>query len=67
LLRATESTAARVLFVAAIVAGLWALFVDLRELPAQIVRLEEAYEVIAESLFLSALLETARASRALQL
>lgn len=50
----------RVLFASAVACGVFALWVDLGSPPAIVGSLEEAFEVIAESLFLCGLLELAR-------
>lgn len=54
--RGVASRPARLLFVTAVGVGLLALLVDLLPVPAAIATFEEALEVIAETLFLSALL-----------
>jgi hypothetical protein len=59
--RSLRAPAARYLIVAAVAVGLFALWVDLGTPPAGIARFEEAFEVLAEALFLSGLLESSRA------
>jgi hypothetical protein len=49
-----------VLFVSAMTVGTFALWVDLGSPPVIVGQLEEGFEVLAESLFLSGLLELAR-------
>jgi hypothetical protein len=51
---------ARVLFALAVIVGVFALWVDLGSPPLVVGRLEEGFEVIAESLFLCGLVEVAR-------
>ena len=65
--RTVKSRPALALLLSAIVVGLFALWVDLGHPPAVWGRLEEGYEVLAESLFLSGLLEISRGSGALNL
>ena len=60
LAKSIRSGAARGLIAGAILTGLFALWVDLGRPPATIARLEEAFEVIAEGLFLCGLIEVAR-------
>ena len=55
-----RARAARRLLLAGVATGLFALWVDLGQPPAVIARFEEAYEVLAESLFLCGLLELSR-------
>jgi hypothetical protein len=50
----------RALVALAVIVGLFALWVDLGSPPVVVGRLEEGFEVIAESLFLCGLLELAR-------
>jgi len=50
----------RALFTLAVLVGVFALWVDLGSPPVTVGRLEEGFEVIAESLFLCGLLELAR-------
>ena len=59
-IRQVSERPARRLLQAAVAVGLCALFVDLAPSPVALGRLEEAYEVLAESLFLSGLLEYRR-------
>jgi hypothetical protein len=59
-IRKVSERPARRLLQAAIAVGLFALFVDLAPSPVSLGRLEEAYEVLAESLFLCGLLELRR-------
>jgi hypothetical protein len=58
--RRLATRTARALFAAAVIAGLFALSVDLGSPPLAIGRLEEGFEVVAESLFLCGLLELVR-------
>ena len=58
--RAVRPRAARALLQAAVAMGLFALWVDVGHPPALIAQLEEGFEVIAEALFLSGLLEISR-------
>lgn len=58
--RTVKSRPAMALILAAVVVGLFAIWVDLGAPPAAIARLEEGFEVIAESLFLCGLLEVSR-------
>jgi len=59
--RRLPTRTARVLLVSAISVGIFALWVDLGSPPVIVGQLEEGFEVLAESLFLSGLLELARA------
>ena len=56
----SRSRAARALIAAAVAVGIFALWIDLGAPPPSIARLEEAFEVVAEALFLSGLLEISR-------
>jgi hypothetical protein len=58
--RKLPTETARRLFGLAIMVGVFALWVDLGSPPLVVGQLEEGFEVIAESLFLSGLLELAR-------
>jgi hypothetical protein len=58
--RSVRAQPARWLFAASVALGVFALWVDLGSPPPTIARLEEAFEVVAEALFLSGLLEVAR-------
>lgn len=58
--RSMKTPAARYLVAAAVAVGIFALWVDVGSPPATIARLEEGFEVIAEALFLSGLLEVSR-------
>lgn len=60
LMRAITSGAARALIAAGVAVGLFALWVDLGAPPPAVATLEEAYEVVAEALFLCGLLELSR-------
>jgi hypothetical protein len=60
LVRSAETEPRRALMAAAVVIGLFALWVDLGTPPAALARLEEAFEVLAESVFLCGLLEISR-------
>ena len=55
-----KSRAARGLVAAAVALGVFALWVDLGSAPPLIARVEEGFEVLAEALFLSGLLEASR-------
>ena len=59
--RFVRSQPARWLIATSVALGLFALWVDLGSPPPTIARLEEAFEVVAEALFLSGLLEVSRA------
>ena len=56
----TRSRAARSLFAIAVTIGIFALWIDLGAPPPRLARLEEAFEVLAEAVFLSGLLEVSR-------
>jgi hypothetical protein len=58
--RRLPTRTARGLFVSAMSVGIFALWVDLGSPPVIVGQLEEGFEVLAESLFLSGLLELAR-------
>ena len=58
--REIKTAAARYLIVAAVAVGLFVLWIDLGSPPAILARLEEGFEVLAEALFLSGLLEISR-------
>jgi hypothetical protein len=60
LIRTIRPPAARGLIASGVALGLFAIWVDLGSPPAVIGALEESFEVIAESLFLSGLLELSR-------
>ena len=60
LIASCRSRAARVLVATAVAIGLFALWVDLGTPPPPVARLEEAFEVVAEALFLCGLLEISR-------
>jgi hypothetical protein len=59
--RSVRSQPAHRLIAASVALGVFALWVDLGSPPPAIARLEEAFEVVAEALFLSGLLEASRA------
>lgn len=59
--RSVRSQPARWLIAASVALGVFALWVDLGSPPSTIARLEEGFEVVAEALFLSGLLEVSRA------
>ncbi len=61
LLRTIKPRAGQGLIAAAVALGIFALWVDLGRPPAAVARLEEAYEVLAESLFLCGLFEVSKA------
>ena len=58
--RSVKLLAARYLIGAAVAVGIFALWVDLGSPPPLMARLEESFEVLAEALFLSGLLEVSR-------
>ena len=58
--RSVKAPAARYLIGAAVAVGVFALWVDLGSPPPLLARLEEGFEVLAEALFLSGLLEVSR-------
>jgi hypothetical protein len=58
--RSVKVPAARYLIGAAVAVGIFALWVDLGSPPPLFARLEEGFEVFAEALFLSGLLEVSR-------
>jgi len=58
--RRLPTQTARALFALAVLSGVFALWVDLGSPPVVVGRLEEGFEVVAESLFLCGLLELAR-------
>ena len=60
LIRATKSSAVRGLIASGLAIGLFAIWVDLGSPPETIAAFEEAFEVLAESLFLCGLLELSR-------
>jgi hypothetical protein len=60
LLRAVKPSAARALIAGGVAVGVFAIWVDLGSPPEAVAALEEAFEVIAESLFLCGLLELSR-------
>ena len=59
--RRLPTTSARGLFGVAVMTGVFALWVDLGTPPVVVGRLEEGFEVLAETLFLCGLLELGRA------
>jgi hypothetical protein len=59
--RSVRSRQARRLIAASVALGVFALWVDLGSPPPTLARFEEAFEVVAEALFLSGLLEVSRA------
>ena len=61
LVRAVKDSAVRGLVLAAVAIGVFALWTDVGLPPTAVARLEEAYEVLAESLFLCGLLAIPRA------
>ena len=61
LLNAVRSLAARWLFAVAVVVGLFALGIDVGTSHTSVALFEEGFEVIAEAMFLSGLLEASRA------
>ena len=58
--RDIKTAAARSLVFTAVAVGVFALWIDLGSPPAILARLEEGFEVLAEALFLSGLLEISR-------
>lgn len=58
--RSVKAPAARYLIGAAVAVGVFALWVDLGSPPPLLARLEEGFEVFAEALFLSGLLDVSR-------
>jgi hypothetical protein len=60
LIRAITPSAARGLIASGVAVGLFAIWVDLGSPPAMVGAFEEAFEVMAESLFLCGLLELSR-------
>jgi hypothetical protein len=61
LMRIARQTSVRLLIIAAVSVGIFALWVDLGKPATAIARTEELYEVIAETLFLAGLIEVSRA------
>ena len=60
LLRVVKGTSSRLLLASGVAVGLFALWVDLGKPPVMIARTEELYEVCAEALFLSGLIDVGR-------